>query len=79
MDRYCRYQSHPLHRTSSELNKTLNTNYSTNQEIFTNSWEYIYHQSRDLYSATMIMFTWTVASIAASSPSWFVSAELNDW
>ena len=53
MDRYCRYQSHPLHRTSSELNKTLNTNYSTNQEIFTISWEYIYHQSRDLYSVTI--------------------------
>ena len=53
MDRYCRYQSHPLHRTSSELNKTSNTNYSTNQEIFTNSWEYIYHQSRDLYSVTI--------------------------
>ena len=53
MDRYCRYQSHPLHRTSSELNKTLNTNYYTNQEIFTNSWEYIYHQSRDLYSVTI--------------------------
>ena len=53
MDRYCRYQSHPLHRTSSELNKTSNTNYSTNQEIFTISWEYIYHQSRDLYSVTI--------------------------